>query len=323
MKKHRSLILLVLFIISISGCGRNKTPIRIGVNAWPPCEIWYVAEQQDMFRSVPVEIKRFSSWTDNMSALYKGNIDITHATYFNAVFFHDKGEAGTIILVADTVQGGDGLVVHSSLVEDSGFNPDRFRGKLVAVEINTDEHFLLKKALDKYGLSEDDVELRSMTSFEASKAFINGEVDAAFVYEPFLTQAAEEGSGKIIWTTKDRPGYMIDVLVVRNEVLDTRRKDVVQLISAWFEAQDYIKTERGEVFALMAANSDMPADSFEAFYDGFTFFSPEENVEIFNSEAFQARLEEMNDFLLEHNAIKRKAEVSTLYTADIVQEVVE
>ncbi|MBI9104854.1 MAG: ABC transporter substrate-binding protein [Spirochaetales bacterium] len=323
MKKHRNFLFLFFSIISISGCVQDKAPIRIGTNAWPPCEIWYVAEQQGMFESVPVEIKRFSSWTDNMSSLYKGNIDITHATYFNAVYFHDKGEAGTIILSTDVIQGSDGLVVRSGFIEDSGFNSDRFRGKLVAVEINTDEHFLLKKALDEYGLSEEDVELRSMTSYEASEAFINGEVDAAFVYEPFLTQAAEEGSGNIIWTTKELPGYMIDVLIVRNKVLETRRKDVAQLISAWYDAQDYIRTERGEVFAVMAANEDMPADVFEAFYDGFTFFSPEENVEIFNSKAFRARLEEMNDFLLEHNAITQKAEVSSLYSADIVEELAE
>lgn len=323
MKKHRILIILFLSIICISGCVQDKAPIRIGTNAWPPCEIWYVAEQQDMFKSVPVEINRFSSWTDNMSSLYKGNIDITHATYFNAVYFHDKGEAGTIILSADVIKGSDGLVVHSSFIEDAEFNSDRFKGKMVAVEINTDEHFLLKKALDEYELSEEDVELRSMTSYEASEAFINGEVDAAFVYEPFLTQAAEKGRGSVIWTTKELPGYMIDVLIVRNKVLETRRKEVAQLISAWYDAQDYIRTERGEVFALMAANEDMPADAFEAFYDGFTFFSPEENVEIFNSEAFQARLEEMNDFLLEHNAITQKAEVSSLYSADIVEELAE
>ena len=63
----RSICILFLFL---SGCTAKKEAIRIGVNSWPPCEIWYIAEEKGFFGKVPVELVRFSSWSDNMSSLY-------------------------------------------------------------------------------------------------------------------------------------------------------------------------------------------------------------------------------------------------------------
>lgn len=321
MKRSTKFIFSILFAITLlfSSCIRDNSPIRIGTNAWPPCEIWYVAKDKGMFRSVPVEIIRFTSWTDNMSSLYRENIDITHATYFNAVYFHDKGEPGKIILASDTIKGGDGLVVRDNLETRIGSRTAALRGKTIAVEINTDEHFLLKKAIEPFGLTEKDIVIRSMTSGEAAEAFINGLVDAAFVYEPFLSEAARRGGGTVIWTTEDLPGYMIDVLVVRDDILKTRKKEVIQIISAWYNAQAYIEENGNEVFSLMSEKEGMTAAAFKSFYNGFTFFTVEENRELFASAAFRRRLEEMNEFLFRHNAIKEKAVIEDLFTSEIVE----
>ncbi|MDA3938189.1 MAG: ABC transporter substrate-binding protein [Spirochaetia bacterium] len=302
------------FMLVLQGCGSNSKPIRIGTNAWPPCEIWQIAEQQGYFGKVPVEIIRFSTWSDNMSALYKGNIDITHATYFNAVYYHDKGEAAKIILASDVIEGSDGLTVKNYIISGSDL-----KGKVVAVEINTDEHFLLKKALEEFGLTEEDITVQSSTSYESMQLFIDGEVDACFTYDPFLHQAAEEGEGKVIWTTLDLPSYMIDTLVAQDNTINTRKKDLKVVLAAWYKAQEYIKNNSDEAFAFLAASEGMTPEDFEGFYNSFTLFTPQDNLEIFSSSSFTARLEEMNDFLFTHQAIKSKANVKELFTSDVVK----
>ena len=315
---NSSLSIIVILIISmflLQGCTGNSAPIRIGTNAWPPCEIWQIAEQQGYFGKVPVDIIRFSSWSDNMSALYKGNINITHATYFNAVYYHDKGIPARIILSSDVIEGSDGLVVKNNITS----GPD-LKGKVIAVEINTDEHFLLKKALDNFGLSEDEVIIQSATSFESMQLFIDGKVDACFTYDPFLHQAAEEGEGRIFWTTLDLPDYMIDVLVADDQTLTSRKKDLKIIIQAWYKAQEFIKNNKEEAFSILAATEGMSAEDFEAFYNSFTFFSAKENLDIFSSPSFEAKLEEMNEFLFLHGAIRNKADVKNIFSLDIIQE---
>jgi ABC-type nitrate/sulfonate/bicarbonate transport system substrate-binding protein len=50
------LVVGVLLTVTLSGCAGRKAPFTIGVNGWPPCEIWYVAEKQGYFGKTPVKI---------------------------------------------------------------------------------------------------------------------------------------------------------------------------------------------------------------------------------------------------------------------------
>jgi NitT/TauT family transport system substrate-binding protein len=311
----KNFILLILIAI-ISSCSVSKPPIRIGVNSWPPCEIWYIAEKMGYFGHTPVEIIRFTSWTDNMSSLYSGLTDITHSTYFNAIYFSDKGEEAQIILTSDTILGADGLVIKNYL--DKGEN---LRNKKIAVEVDTDEHFFLKKALEKYGLREADVTIIATTSIEAKDKFISGVVDACFTYEPFLSEAATEGDGKVIFSTKDLKGYMIDTLVAKRSTIKKRKRDLISILSAWYKAQEYIKNNAQEAFIIMGKKEGMSPKEFGDFYGSFTFLSPQDNLEIFSSGSFKDKLREMNDFLYLHKAIYEKVNIEEIYNPTIIRRV--
>jgi NitT/TauT family transport system substrate-binding protein len=306
----------VLLTVALCGCAAKRAPFTIGVNGWPPCEIWYVAEKQGFFGKTPVRIVRFSIWSDNMASLYKGNLDLTHATYLNALYYADKGEKAKIILSSDTILGGDGLVLKASLE-----GVQALRGGRVAVEVNTDEHFLLRKALDSFGLTEKDISIVSTTSEEAGKMFIEGTVDGCFTYDPFLSDAAAKGGGRIVWTTKDLPGYMTDVLVATEKAIENRRSDLCAVLSAWYKAQDYIRSNPAEAFALMAEKEGMTPEVFTAFYNSFILFSAQENAAIFRAPAFRKILSEMNEFLLSHRAIREPVNIDEAFTTDIVKRV--
>jgi len=312
----KKVIFIIILFVIISSCGAYKTPIKIGVNSWPPCEIWYIAEIKGYFNHTPVEIVRFSTWTDNMSALYLGNIDITHSTYLNALYFSDKGEDGQIILSADTIENAEGLVIKNYV--ENGRN---LRGGKIAVEINTDEHFLLIKALEKYGLKEEDVTIVATTSKDAAERFISEMVDACFTYEPFLTRAVKEGNGKIIFTTKDAKGYMIDALIAKKNIIKKRKRDLINTLSAWYKAQEYIRNNSQETFQIMGGKEGMDATEFGDFYNSFTFFSAQENLDIFSSEKFKDTLREMNNFLYDSGAIYKKTPIEDIYNPEIIQNI--
>ncbi|MBM3495381.1 MAG: transporter substrate-binding domain-containing protein [Armatimonadetes bacterium] len=309
---YKALPVAVLFL-ALSACTPGREPIRIGVNAWPPCELWYVAEAQGYFAGLDVELVRFSTWTDNMSSLYSGKLDVTHASYLNALFYSDKGTAGRIILVSDTLLGGDGFVVRI------GIEGDALKGKRVAVEVNTDEHFLLQRALISFGLREDDVSIVPSTSAATRDLFVEGKVDAAFTYEPYLSDAASAGGGRVVWTTRNSPGYMMDVLIATDESVRKRSADLVKLLAAWYRAQAFVRDNPDKAFATMAPLEGMSVDDFRPFYRSFTFYDAEENRRLLGSDDFLDRLREMNEFLVAHRAIAAKADMASLYTRRIVE----
>ncbi|MCF7928663.1 MAG: ABC transporter substrate-binding protein [Spirochaetales bacterium] len=310
--------LAVLASLVLGSCADDSVPIRIGVNDWPPCEVWYVAEEQGFFDDVEVEFVRYSVWRDNMSNFYKGKTDISHATYFNALYYHGKGEQAKITLTADTVLGSDGLVVRK------GFRiPENLPGSRIAVEVNTDEHFLLNKMLQEHEVEEEELQIVPATSKGAMELFVAGEVDGCFTYDPYLSQAAEQGEGTIVWTTADAPGYMEDVLVVRSTSLRERERDIYTVFEAWYEALAYIREYPEYACPLMAENEGLSEDEFTPFFESFHFYSIEENAQIFASRGFIERLEEMKIFIEDHGSSIEDIDLEDVYTEQVVRRLME
>jgi len=304
-------LLIVIVIFMMFGC-EPATNIKIGVNSWPPCEVWYIAQSQGYFDDLDVEIVRFSSWSDNMAALYKGNTDVTHSTYFNSVYYSDKGRDGVILAPIDFIEGADGLVIKEDIKEISNL-----KGKKIGVEIGTDEHFLLSKALLLNGIELKDVVLTSIPSFSSYEDFINDEVDALFTYEPFLSIAAESGNGEIVFTTNELPNYMIDVLVVSKN--DEYSEAYNELMTAWYKSIEYIKENPREAYEIMAVNTDMNAEEFGVFFESFNFYTKEEAIDILEGESVREKLLEMKTFTVENELTSDTVDVKSLLLSPLLE----
>lgn len=318
MKNKKLYLILGILFLSLTACRKYEEPIKIGINDWPPCELWYIAEKQGYFEDTQVEIIRFSTWADNLTAFYLGKTDIVSSSYFNTLYYDKKGEGAKIILTADMIKGGDGLVV-KNYIEDL----KDLKGKKIAVELGTDEHFLLHKVLEKIGLKEEEVTIIPAASKEGMEKFILGEVDACLTYEPFMTQAAQGGGGRVTLTTADLPKYVIDVLLARNEVLEKRKKDYSNLIRAWYKAQKFVKENPEEAYKIMSSKESITLEEFKLFYESFEMFSLEENKKIFSSEKFKEKLMEMDDFLFENGLISDRVEIEEIYTDEIIVDLGE
>ncbi len=304
-------LLILLTILLMFGC-EPATSIKIGVNSWPPCEVWYIAENQGYFADLDVEIVRFSSWSDNMAALYKGNTDVTHSTYFNSVYYSDKGRDGVILAPIDYIEGADGLVIKKDIQQIHNL-----KGKKIGVEIGTDEHFLLSKALLLNGVELKEVTLTSMPSFSSYEDFISGDVDALFTYEPFLSLAAESGNGEIVFTTKELPNYMIDVLVVSKK--DEYSEAYNELMTAWYKSIEYIKENPEEAYEIMSANTDMNAEEFGVFFESFNFYTKEQAIELLEGESVREKLLEMKTFTIENDLTSDSVDVKSLLLSPILE----
>lgn len=309
-----ALVLAVSWLLLVSCSPSVSTPIRIGVNAWPPAELWYVARAQG-FINDEVELVRFSSWRDNMRSMYDGKTDLTHATYFNAAYYADKGEDASIVLVLDTVEGSDGLALHDGAVRSmaDGEKID------ISVELHTDEHFLLQHAMRDLDIGPDDVRLHDACGEVSARMYITGEVDGTFTYDPFLSEATAEGGGSIVWSTADLPGYMVDVLVARNEVVKSQRARLTRIVAAWYRALEWTRENPREAYEIMAAQEYDDPEDFGDFFEEFRFYTAEENRRLLGDGEIEPKLSEMMSFLRENYLVDYAGPVEDLYTAWFVE----
>lgn len=102
-----------------------------------------------------------------------------------------------VTAIVDESAGADGILVKNDINSIADL-----KGKTVGVSINQTSHYLLMQALETAGLTDADVDLVNMTSSDAGVSFISGDLDAAVTWEPYLSNAVEQGVGKLIFPVK-------------------------------------------------------------------------------------------------------------------------
>lgn len=265
-----------------SGTGKTSDqqskPIRIGLSPWPGWFVWYLVQEKGFFQKhgVNVELVWFPVYSDSLQALAAGKIDGNSQTLSDTLAPAAKGVPLKAVLINDNSSGGDGLIVKPGIK-----SVQELRGKKVATELGTVDHLLLLTALDRVGMKESDVNFTNMTVNDAGPAFIAGQLDAAVLWEPFLTQATKQGKGEVIFSSKDTPGLIPDLLVLSEKVTKERPDDVVKILAAWFDALQYWKEHPDESLAIMAKKAETPLEDYKVLVGGIKVFSLDDNLKAF------------------------------------------
>lgn len=279
---------LLLALTVVSGCtskeaastaaGGSDQPIKLALSPWPGWFVWYLVKEKGFFEKngVKVDLVWFPVYSDSLSALASGKVDANSQTLSDTLAPASKGIPLKAVLVNDNSNGGDGVVVKPNIN-----SLQELKGKKVATELGTVDHLLMLTALEKAGLAEKDVSYTNMTVNDAGPAFISGNLDGAVLWEPFLSKAIQEGKGKLLFSSKDTPGLIPDLLVFKEEITKNRPEDVKKILNAWFDALDYWKANPEESLQIMAKAAETPVDEYKAGVDSVKIFQLEDNVKAF------------------------------------------
>ena len=105
------------------------------------------------------------------------------------------------------------------------------RGRTVAIPTRfSDERLLLFRAMKVWGIKPNEIKMVEMAPPDVSGALAAGAIDAFSMGEPFPSQAELAGYGRILFQAREYwPDYMSCILIVRQDLIDTR-PDVVQVL---------------------------------------------------------------------------------------------
>src|SRR5262249_15134526 len=114
-----------------------------------------------------------------------------------------------VVYLTDTSAGADAVIAKPEIG-----SVKEMKGRKVAATLGQCNHLLLLKALEKGGLTEKDIELVNMNADDAGAAFAAGKIDVAVTWEPWITKASGEKTGHVIFSSKETPNLILDVLAV-------------------------------------------------------------------------------------------------------------
>ena len=257
---------------SASSPSATGQPLNSGVNPWPGYSGHYVAVKKGLFQQEGVNVQEtfFPSASDGITGFLAKKVDIAWMTSGDAIEMINKDPSIRMIYVVDYSNGSDGII-------GRGINsPQDLKGKTIGRENLLFENVLLRAYLKQGGLTEADVTLKDMTAGDAATAFAAKRVDAAVSYEPWLSKAAQQGGGKVIFSTKDT-NLIADVIATRQEVIETRKADLQAYLRAVDKAVKLVNAGDPEAIQITAAKLGVSADEAKTQIAGVKIFDLAEN----------------------------------------------
>jgi NitT/TauT family transport system substrate-binding protein len=103
------------------------------------------------------------------------------------------------------------------------------------------------------------------------------------LWNPWVSQIEKSGKGKPLFTSKDMPGLVPDLLVAQEKAIQTKRKELVGMIKAWFETEKYIREQPAEAAKIMAKIVSMSPEEYAVFLPGTKFFDAAANTQAFDA----------------------------------------
>jgi NitT/TauT family transport system substrate-binding protein len=255
MRRHLIAAVLLLAVTATAGaCGSDRsvatpsgpTTVRLGYFPNITHATAILGVDQDIFAEAlgrdRLESTTFNAGPAAIEALLSEAIDAAYIGPSPTVNAWARSKAITII--SGATSGGAALVVKPSITSVA-----QLEGTTIATpQLGNTQDVALRHWLKEQGLASDtsgggDVSITPQENSQTLDSFKAGDIDGAWVPEPWATRLVQEGGGRVLVDEKDLwPGgaFVTTHLVVRTAFLEQHPEAVSGLLEGQIEANDFI-----------------------------------------------------------------------------------
>jgi len=276
-------MLLAALALTLSSCHLSpQAEISLAIIDWPGYEYFYLAAEKklDHQENLALTVHQFSSLADQRRAFVRGDVDAIATTLSEAIAICREAamRCPVLVLVLDESDGADQLISSSNLT-----SLQQLRGKLLGLERSDLGHFIARRALNSAGLNLSDVKLVYGGPAELVNELTTGHLDAVVTYTPFSDPLTNRSQWNLLFSSKDLPGEIVDVLAVSPELF--QQKDAVKaLINTWWAARGFAQQHPTDSISLMAGRQKVTPMQFTQSEQGIHYPSQSDQAHLLSSE---------------------------------------
>jgi NitT/TauT family transport system substrate-binding protein len=244
---------VIAFALAVGACGSDSTSASSGGAGAAPVTVRLgyfpnvthapaiVAVEGGLYQqrlgANKLETKTFNAGPEAVEALFSGAIDAAYVGPNPAINAYQKSNGQAIRIVAGSTSGGASLVVKPEINSAAGL-----KGKtLASPQLGGTQDVALRSYLKMNGLNTDtngggDVSIKPQANADTLTQFQQGQIDGAWVPEPWATRLVQEGGGKTLVDERTLwPGgqFVTTHLIVATKFL----KDHVDVVKDLIEAE--------------------------------------------------------------------------------------
>jgi len=300
----------------------EKVPLRIAINVWPGYSYAFLAQELGYFEEngVDVELVLRQEYSETQDLFDDKLVDGTFQVYTDTLFNESRGISSKVVYVTDYSTSADVVVGTLEKVRD-------LKGKTIGIDgINTFSHMFVLKALEKNGISEDEVYFEIIPAHQILDALIEGKIDAGHTWDPTLSQSVSEGY-TIICTAGDIPGIITDTLVFHDSVIQDRPEDIQAVVNSLNQAASYLKNNPEDGIQIISTSLTISADELTNGLNGVYLLDANENLDALTGDHETKSLMQTGKFIseyyLERGQISKLPNLDELIDASFVKNSLE
>lgn len=224
----------------------------------------------------PVDIVEFNSGRDVNNALVANSVD-----------FGELGSAPATLSIANRVPVKTiwihqiiGEIEACAVKNDSGIETiDDLRGKSIATPFASTSHYSLMRALELNHISTSELTLLDMQPNDAYAAWMRGDIDAAYVWQPVLGELM--GDGHILFSSDDmaKQGVVTsNVELVRTDFAEQYPDAVTTYIDVMNRMVELYNSDPDTAFQMVADSINLDLEEAKIEMSGCTWLTAAEQL---------------------------------------------
>lgn len=269
MRIPRLLLALPLVLVACSspsgsGGGDGSEPVTLRLGYFPNVThaTAIVGVQNGIFQEklgsgVTLQPQTFNAGGDVVEAIFNGGLDASYVGPNPAINAWAQSEGSAITIVSGATSGGAFLVVRPEIT-----GPDQLAGTtLSSPQLGNTQDVALRAWLKDQGYATDlegggDVSITPLANADILTAFTSGDLDGAWVPEPWATRMVEEGGGHVLVDERDlwpAGRFVTTHLMVATEFLDAHPDVVKRLLEGQVAANQFVNDNPDDAQQVVAA----------------------------------------------------------------------
>lgn len=300
------LVLPLTLLVSAPTFAKDKFKIAWTIYAgWMP---WDYAAQSGIMKkwadkyNIDIDVVQVNDYVESMNQYTAGGFDGCVMANMDALTIPAAGGVdSTALIIGDYSNGNDGIVMKGNkTLKDLKGQPVNL------VQLSVSE-YLLSRALEKNGMSEKDVKVVNTSDADIVSAFATQDVQSAVTWNPMLSEIAKQPGAKNVFNSSQIPGEILDLMMVKTDVLKAHPELGKALVGAWYETMALMQKQdatakSAKTLMAKAAGTDLPG--FESqLKTTYLFYTPVSAVKFNQSKDLLKTMQQIAEFSYAHGLL--------------------
>ncbi len=197
---------------------------------------------------ITIEVTQFNDYVESMNQYTAGAYDAVTLTNMDGLSIPAAGGVDTTaVIVGDFSAGNDAVILKD------GATVADIKGRNVNLVEFSVSHYLLARALESVGMSEQDVKVINTADPDMVGAFQTPDVAAMVTWNPMVAEIVTLPGATSVFDSSQIPGEIIDLMVANTEVLADNPDFGKALAGIWYETATLMVADTPEGAAARAA----------------------------------------------------------------------